>query len=67
MTTSARASARERQVLLLLDEGYTYEEVASVLFVSRHTVHTHIKRTYEKLHAHGKAEALTKARLRGIL
>lgn len=60
-------SARERQVLLLLEEGHTYQEVATELHVSRHTVHSHIKHIYEKLHAHDRAEALAKARLRGIL
>lgn len=60
-------SGRERQVLGCLDEGLTYKEVASALHVSRHTVHTHIKRIYEKLHAHSKAEALAKARMRGML
>lgn len=60
-------SGRERQVLQLLEEGYTYKEVGQQLHVSRHTVHGHIKRIYEKLHAHSKAEALAKARLRGML
>jgi len=60
-------SAREHQVLELLEEGLTYKEVAARLTVSRHTVHTHIKRIYDKLHANSRAEALTKARLRGML
>ena len=60
-------SGRERQVLQLLEEGLTYKEVAAELHVSPHTVHTHIKRIYEKLHAHNRAEALAKARVRGML
>lgn len=60
-------SGRERQVLQCLEDGKTYKEIAGELGVSPHTVHTHIKRIYEKLHASGKADALTKARLRGML
>ncbi|MCB9594659.1 MAG: response regulator transcription factor [Sandaracinaceae bacterium] len=58
---------REAEVLRGLEDGYSYKEIASRLFVSRSTVHTHIKRIYEKLHAGGRAEALTKAKLRGLL
>ncbi|MGE0788681.1 MAG: response regulator [Sandaracinaceae bacterium] len=60
-------SPRELEILRLLEEGYLYKEAAATLCVSPHTVHTHIKRIYEKLHARGRREALTKARLRGIL
>ena len=30
--------------------------------VSRHTVQTYVKRSYRKLHVHGKVEALSEAR-----
>ncbi len=60
-------SAREKDVLQCLEEGRSYKEVATELHLSTHTVHSHIKRIYEKLHATSKAEALTKARLRGML
>lgn len=60
-------SARERDVLRGLEDGLSYKEVASELHLSTHTVHSHIKRIYEKLHASSKAEALAKARLRGML
>ncbi len=60
-------TGRERQVLIGLEEGLSYKEVAAELHISRHTVHTHIKRIYEKLHAHSREEALAKARLRGML
>jgi DNA-binding NarL/FixJ family response regulator len=60
-------TARERDVLLALEEGLSYKEVAVQLHVSTHTVHSHIKRIYEKLHATSKSDAFTKARLRGML
>jgi two-component system NarL family response regulator len=60
-------SAREKDVLARLEEGLSYKEIASALNLSTHTVHGHIKRIYEKLHASSKREALTKAKLRGFL
>lgn len=60
-------SAREKDVLRGLEDGLSYKEVASELHLSTHTVHSHIKRIYEKLHATSKSEALAKARLRGML
>ncbi len=58
---------REGEILRHLDEGFSYKETAARLHISPHTVHTHIKRIYEKLHAHGRAEALTKAKARGLI
>lgn len=60
-------SAREKDVLRGLEDGLSYKEVAGELHLSTHTVHSHIKRIYEKLHATSKAEALAKARMRGML
>lgn len=58
---------RERQVLRGIDRGLAYKELASELGVSVHTVHAHLKRIYERLHAHNKQEALVEARKRGLL
>lgn len=58
---------REVEILKLLDQGFTYNEVATDLSISRNTVHTHIKNIYEKLQASGKADALRKAKYRSIL
>jgi DNA-binding NarL/FixJ family response regulator len=60
-------SPREQGVLGALEEGLSYKEIAARLHLSTHTVHGHIKHVYEKLHATNKAEALTKAKLRGLL
>lgn len=54
----AALSAREREVLALLAQGYRYREVAEALFVSPETVRTHIRRIYEKLHVRSRAEAV---------
>lgn len=49
---------RERQVLELLCSGASYREVAGALGVSEGTVHTHVKRVYDKLGAGNKADAV---------
>lgn len=54
-------SAREREILQLLSEGYLYKEIADRLGVSYSTVRTHIERIYEKLHVQSRAQAVAKA------
>lgn len=58
---------RERQILREIDQGKTYKEIAAALAISVHTVHSHIKSIYERLHASGKREALATARRKGLL
>ena len=54
-------SSRETEVLKLLSKGMNYKEVASELFLSPHTIKTHIKNIYSKLHVNNRAEAIYKA------
>ena len=60
-------SAREYEVLFLLDEGLTNKEIARRLNVSPNTVKTHVTRLLEKLEARRRTEAISKARELGIL
>jgi DNA-binding NarL/FixJ family response regulator len=60
-------SPREREVLLLCAKGYSYEEIATLLEVSRHTVTSFVKRIYRKLQVHSKTEAVYEARRMGFL
>ncbi len=60
-------TARERDVLMLLERGLTYKDAARQLDISPHTVHSHIKKVYEKLHAQGRDEAVRRARLKGLI
>jgi DNA-binding NarL/FixJ family response regulator len=53
---------REREVLRLLTEGCLYKEIAEKMALSWHTVHSHIRRIYEKLHVRSRAQAVAKAR-----
>jgi DNA-binding NarL/FixJ family response regulator len=60
-------TGREKEVLTHLEKGLTYKEIAEVCTISSHTVHSHIKNIYEKLHATSRKEALIKARKKGII
>lgn len=51
-------SERETQVLTLLAEGLSYKMVADRLALSFHTVNTHAKNIYEKLHVASLGEAI---------
>ena len=55
----ARAlSAREVEVLLLLDEHLSTEQIASRLFISEHTVRSHVKSVMRKLGVSSRRQAL---------
>lgn len=54
-------SDREKQVLQLLVEGYSYKMIANDMFIAIDTVRSHIKKIYEKLHVNSKSEAVAKA------
>lgn len=58
---------REKEILLSLGRGLTYKEVADAFSISPHTVHSHIKKIYEKLQAKDRREALRKANRIGLL
>ena len=48
---------REREVLLLLARGLTYDEIGRLLEVSINTVRTHVRGVYAKLGVGNKTEA----------
>ncbi|MEO0582215.1 MAG: response regulator transcription factor, partial [Bacteroidota bacterium] len=54
-------TARETEILRRLCDGENYKTIAEALFVSGHTIRTHIKHIYAKLHVHSRAEAVRKA------
>jgi DNA-binding NarL/FixJ family response regulator len=60
-------SPQERQVLTLSAKGFSFEEIARMLGVSRHTVMTYVKRSYRKLQVHSKTEAIYEARKLGLV
>ena len=57
---SAVLSQREREVLELLARGYLYKEIMDSLNISRGTLNTYVRRTYEKLHVRSRSQAVAK-------
>jgi DNA-binding NarL/FixJ family response regulator len=58
-------SAQEQSVLAYSARGYSYDETAQLMGLSRHTVETYVKRIYRKLQVHSKTEAVFEARAQG--
>jgi DNA-binding NarL/FixJ family response regulator len=56
----ATLTAREQEVLDYLAKGFLYKEIADALSISYDTVHTHIRKVYEKLHVRSRTEAVAK-------
>jgi DNA-binding NarL/FixJ family response regulator len=54
-------SEREKEILKALVDGLSYKMIADRVHLSFHTIHTHIKNIYEKLHVNSKGEAVAKA------
>jgi len=54
-------SNRETEILQLLCDGMNYRSIAEKIFLSSHTVKSHIKNIYKKLHVNSRAEAVKKA------
>ncbi|MBN2505547.1 MAG: response regulator transcription factor [Verrucomicrobia bacterium] len=53
-------SPREQEVLDCLSQGFLYKEIADKLGISYETVHTYIRRIYEKLQVRTRTEAVAK-------
>jgi LuxR family maltose regulon positive regulatory protein len=58
---------RELEVLRLMAEGLTYNEIAGQILVSLNTVRTHVKNIYSKLLVHKRSQAIAKARELNLL
>jgi DNA-binding CsgD family transcriptional regulator len=58
---------RELQVLGLVGEGLTAQQIAHVLRISPLTVRKHLERVYVKLDAHDRLVAVTRARAAGLI
>ena len=56
-----RLSVREKEVLGLLVEGYSYKMIGARLKITYDTVRAHMKKIYEKLHVTSMTEAVAKA------
>ncbi len=62
-----RLSQREREVLLLVAQGYTNQQIAAKLYLSVKTVETYKARVMEKLDLHSRVELVRYTLQRGLL
>ena len=53
---------REREIVLLLDEGLSNKEIASRLYIEVTTVKNHVHNILEKLHVHRRGQAAARLR-----
>jgi DNA-binding NarL/FixJ family response regulator len=60
-------TAREREVMALVAQGLSNQEIAERLVISPATAKTHVSRTMMKLHAHDRAQLVVLAYETGLL
>lgn len=62
-----KLSPREQQVLEFITKGFSYEEIATLMGVSRNTVLSFVRRIYAKLDVRSQTQAIFEARQQGLL
>ncbi len=62
VVTQLELSKRELEILNLLAQGHSNQEIAAKLFISLSTVKTHIQNLFEKLEVKRRIQAVEKAR-----
>ena len=58
---------REQEILSQMINGLTKKEIGEKLFLSHHTIDTHVRRIYDKLHVNKRSSAVAKALTQRIL
>lgn len=53
-------TGREIEILSMLAKGMSYKMIADASGITFHTVNSHLKKIYEKLHVHSATEAVSK-------
>lgn len=62
-----RLSKRQKQLLLMLDEGLSNRDIAERLGISEHTVKVHLWRLFRRLGVKSRTQTLHYARVNGLL
>jgi len=62
LVSQLELSKREMEILSLLAQGHSNQEIAAKLFVSLSTVKTHIQNLFEKLEVKRRTQAVEKAK-----
>lgn len=58
----AGISKREADILLLINDGLSNQQIANKLFISENTIKKHISNIFQKLQVERRTEAIRKAR-----
>lgn len=66
-TEQARLSKRQKQLLVMLDQGLSNRDIAERLEISEHTVKVHLWRLFRRLGVKSRTQALHHARTHGLL
>jgi ATP/maltotriose-dependent transcriptional regulator MalT len=67
MESRGLLTRRETEIMSLLDDGLSNQEIADRLFISIDTVKTHLQNIYGKLDARGRVRAVATARQQGLI
>ncbi len=59
--TRTKLTAREQEVLLLMRQGWTDQEIADKLYISPNTAHNHVKRIMSKLDCRNRSEVVARS------
>jgi DNA-binding CsgD family transcriptional regulator len=60
-------SRREAEILLLMHDGLSNQQIANKLFISENTIKKHISNIFQKLQVERRTEAIKKARELSII
>lgn len=63
----AELTARENEILVLIAQGESNDDIARTLFISPHTAKTHVKRIMAKIGAHDRAQCVIFAYENGLI
>ena len=64
---SSTLTARERDILAMISQGFANKQIARTLRISPETVKSHVKRIFSKLAASSRTEAVSRAGSLGLL
>jgi len=67
LVASLELSKRELEILKLLSQGHSNQEIAEKLFVSLSTVKSHLQNLFEKLDVKRRTQAVDKAKMLSLI
>jgi len=65
--TQTKLSKRQKQLILMLDQGLSNRDIAEALGISEHTVKVHLWRLFKRIGVNSRTQMLHYARVNGLL